>query len=310
MEPRMTDTTFENERKEVTFVELGPIAAGKIEAGPEQQERLEEATERIGGGEFHRPTAGTIPCLCIDGRSCAHQSDLELLPNSAGGSETLMVADDLTTKAFELDGDTTTCGQYKNTVDFLKKAGYPVGGHTSAAMNVQRKELESKGERLEASGCGANDELPAIYAYIAQNGDTLRKLVEDMLGYEISDADHELIVGNAAARSSFSGGDELLAALRAEGGRDDALEGKHKEVVAIINRRVGTTLDRAAVAEEFGDDYQAFEVDEWSFEEGARAISHMGGEDEVRQKRIAMAYYNFATAGVLCGPKMRVVVLD
>jgi len=307
MEPHMMDTAFENERQ-VTFVELGELAQGTIEAGPEQQERLEEFTNRVGGGEFHRSTVGTIPCLCIDGRSCNNQG--ELLPNSAGGSESLMVADDLTTKAFAVNGDTTTSGQYRNTLDYLKNAGYRIGGHTSAELNKAREEAAARGETVEGSACGANDKLPAIYAYIAQNPDALRSLAQDLLGYEISDADHELIIRNAASRSEFSGGGELLAALRAEGGRDDALEGSHNEVIAVINRRKGTTLDRAAVATEFGDAYQAFEVDEWSFEEGARVISHMGGEDEVRQKRTAMLYYNLATAGVLCGPKMRVTIFD
>lgn len=301
------DTTFENERK-TAFITLDVIAQGTIEAGPDQQERLEEFTDRVGGGEFHRPTAGTIPCLCIDGRNCAHQG--ELLPNSAGGSETLMVADDLTTKSFALDGDDSTFGQYSNVLDFLKKIDQPVGGHTTTALNAKREEAAAKGETVEGSGCGANDQLPAIYAYIAQNADTLRMLATEKFGYEISDEDHQLIASNAAARSEFSGGAELLTALRAENGRDDALEGAHNEVMAVVNRRKGTTLDRAAVAAEFGDKYQAFEVDEWSFEEGARVISHMGGEDEVRQKRIAMLYYNLATAGVLCGPNMRVVILD
>lgn len=145
---------------------------------------------------------------------------------------------------------------------------------------------------------------------MAQNAATLRKLATELFGYEVTDEDHELIAGNATMRSEFSGGAELLATLRTEGGRDDALEGGHNEVMAVINRRKGTTLDRAAVATEFGDKYQAFEVDEWSFEEGARVISHMGGEDEARQKRTAMLYYNLATAAVLCGPGMRIVVLS
>ncbi len=307
MEPRMTDTTFENEHKEVTFIELKEVGTGSIEARADQQERLEEFTQRVGAGEFHRPTTGTIPCLCIDGRNCSNHG--ELLPNSAGGSETLMVADDLTTKRFVLNENNTTAGQYENMLTFLKDANKPIGGHTTAALNAKRA-AAGQGETIEGSGCGANDKLPAIYAYMAQNADKLRELARDMFGYEITDADHALIIGNAAARSEFSGGAELLGKLRASGGRDDALEGEHNEVMAVVNRRTGTTLDRTAVEAEFGDDYQAFEVDEWSFEEGARVISTTGGEDEVRQKRIAMLYYNLAAAGVLCGPKMRVVILD
>jgi hypothetical protein len=293
MERDVMNTTIENEIQP-TFIELGEAGTGSIEVQENQLERLEEFTRRVASGEFHRSTKGVIPCTCIDGR-CGGG---ELMPNAAGGSETLMVADDLTTKDFALDGDSSTCGQYKNMVKFLKDSGYPVGGHTA---------LERHGA---PSGCGANDKLPAIYAYIAQNGDTLKGLAVSLLGYEITDEDHALIISNAQARSDFSGGDELLQVLQSEGGRVDMLRGEHTEVMAVINRRKGTTLDRDALEAEFGDGYEAFNDDEWSFEEGARVISHMGGEEEIRRKRIAMLYYNLATAGVLCGPKMRVVILN
>lgn len=285
MEPRMTDTIFENERK-ISFTTLGEAGLGAIEANESQQERLEEFTDRVGGGEFHRETRGTIPCICIDGRLCTNNK--ELLPNGPGGSEAMMVADDLTTKDFVLDGDTTTANQYRNTIAFLKEAGYPIGAHIE---------------------CGANKKLKAIYGYIKDNGTVLRGIAES-LGYEVTDEDHELIVGNAAARTDFSNGDEVLDVAREEEGRIDQLKGQHREVIAVIDRRQGMTLDRDAVAAEFGDDYQAFNVDEWSFEEAARVISHMGGEEAARQKRTAMLYFTVATAGVLCGPNMRIVVLD
>lgn len=283
MEHDVMDATFENDAR-VEFMTLGAAGQGSIEAGENQQERLEEFTERVGSGEFHRETTGTIPCTCIDGRPCANNK--ELMPNGPGGSEVMMVADDLTTKDFALDGDTTTAGQYRNTLAFLAEAGYPVGAHID---------------------CGANKKLPAVYAYIRDNATALRDIAQS-LGYEISDSDHELIVGSAAARADFSDGDEILDVARNQGGRIDELEGEHKEVIAVINRRSGTTLDRDAVKVEFGEGYEAFNVDEWSFAEAARVISHMGGEDEVRQKRTAMLYNTLAIAGLLCGPNMRVIV--
>lgn len=280
----------------VTFITLNELGTGAIQAGEDQQERLEEFTNRVGSGEFHKETEGLIPCKCIDGRCGGHGA---LMPNSAGGSETLMVADDLTTKSFVLDGDSSTLGQFNETLAYLKEGGNPVGGHTTADLHGA------------PSGCGANDKLPAIYAYMAQGGDQLRAVAIGVLGYEISDEDHALIIGNAAARSEFSNGAEILSALKEQGGDEcvDVLQGAHTEVVAIINRRPGATLDRDAVQAEFGDEYEAFNVDEWSFDEGARLISQTG-DNEQRQKRIAMLYYNLATAGVLCGPTMRVTVLN
>ncbi len=285
MEQDVMSTTIDVEKK-IAFQTLGVAGEGGIEAKEGQMERLDEFTNRVGSGEFHRATAGQIPCTCVDGR-CNTEKDA-LMPNAAGGSETLMVADDLTTKDFELDGDATTRGQYGKLLNFLKEAGYPIGGHID---------------------CGANMKLPAIYAYIKRNGDMLRSTATS-LGYEVSNDDHELITGNAGERSDFSDGDEMLDAIYNEDGRVDTLEGEHMEVVALIDRRQGTTLDRDAVQAEFGDNYKAFNVDEWTFEESARVISHMGGEDEARQKRISMLYYNLATAGVLCGPNMRVVVVE
>lgn len=285
MERRVMDTTIENERR-ITFSPLGEAGGGAIEAGEDQHERLEEFTDRVGRGEFHKETTGTIPCTCIDGRPCSNNK--ELMPNAPGGTEAMMIADDLTTKDFALDGDNTTRGQHANLVKFLKEQGYPVGAHID---------------------CGANKHLAKIYAYIAQNGSTLKTIAES-LGYEVGGEDHALITGRAAERTEFSDADDILGVVREEGGRVDELEGEHKEVVAILNKRKGTTLDRDAVKAEFGEDYEAFNVDVWSFNEAARVTSHMGGEDEVRQKELATLYSTFATAGFLCGPNMRIVVLD
>lgn len=277
--------TMEYEQK-VDFQTLNEAGQGVIEAGENQRERLEEFTERVGSGEFHKETTGTIPCTCIDGRPCSNNK--ELMPNGPGGTETIMVADDLTTKDFALDGDNTTRGQHVNLIKFLKEQGFPVGAHID---------------------CGANKYLAKIYSYMVQNASTLRTMAESF-GYEVKEEDHALIIGNASERTEFSDADDILSAVEDEDERIDELEGLHNEVMAIFNRRQGTTLDRDAVKAEFGENYESFNVDEWSFEEAAQAISHMGGEDEVRQKRLAMLYYTLATAGVLCGPNMRVVVLD
>lgn len=285
----------------VDYLTLKGFAEGAIEAGESQKERLDEVTNRVGALEFHRPTDGTIVCTCIDGRcdTRGDSSDWErgLLPNTAGGTESLMVADDLTDKAFMLEGDDTTAGQYRQLLQYIKGINHPIGGHTA---------VDTHGA---PSGCGANDKLPAIYAFIARKADQLKELTES-LGYTVDDDTHALIVGNAVKRTEFSTGDELLQGLTSHGGSEsvDVLRGAHKEVVAVINRRVGTTLDRQAVEREFGADYQSFNIDEWAFAESARLISHTGGTAEQNRKIVAMLYYNLATAGVLCGENMRVVV--
>jgi hypothetical protein len=288
--------------KTIDYMEA-QFAEGKIEAGPDQQERLDEATERLKAGEFHRDidwdaefwNMAMLLARCVDGR-IPEEGANPLAPNAAGGTETIFVADDLTTKRYSSE-DGTTAGGYRSLVTALKDKGYVVGGHTGS---------HAEGEK---SDCGANDRLEAIYAYMANNPQALRDMAA-ALGVDVSDETHEMIVGNASARTQFSSGKELLGILE-ENAREefvDKLHGDHKEVVAVINKRAGTTLDRDALREEFGEEYEAFNVDAWAFEEAARVTSL--GEEEVQQKVAAMVYYNLATTMVLVGKKMRIVVLD
>lgn len=276
------------------FTPFGEAAVGTIEAGSNQQERLDEVTRRLASGEFHTETTLTIPTLCVDGRSPQEASGV-VAPNAAGGTESLFVAEDLTTKRYSNDDGPTLAG-YMKVTEAVNEAGHPVGGHTDEHAHD------------EASGCGANDKLPGIYAYIAANGEALRALAVQ-LGLDVSDELHEQIIRNAGARTEFSSGAELLGALqsRATTGFVPKLAGNHNEVAAVVNLRPHTTLDRGALADEFGDTYQAFNVDAWAFADGARLISE--SEEEVRAKVVAMAYYNFAAALVLSGPGMRLVVL-
>lgn len=295
---RLDDSVIDID-KEIEFMELGLAAKGTIEAGPDQQERLGEFTGRVGSGEFHQQIdwdheLKMLLARCVDGR-IPELGAGPLVPNAAGGTETLYVADDLTTKIYEAD-DGTTLGGYANLLTALRQKGYVVGGHT---------DTHAEGEK---SGCGANDKLPLIYQYIAENGDLLQALAEK-IGVGVSNDTKNMIVQNAGARTQFSEGSTLLQVLEKNAKEEfvDHLAGDHKEVAVVINMRHGTTLDRDAVAAEFGNGYQAFNVDAWAFEEAARVTSL--DEQEIQQKIAAMTYYNLATALVLGGPKLRVVVV-
>ncbi len=268
------------------------IAEGTIEAHETQQERLDELTQRLANGEFFTTVGGTVPIKCIDGRPGMRG----LGPNSAGGSESLMVADDLTTKRFAHE-EGSTLSAYRTALSTLQGDGLAIGGHTDD---------HAEGA---ASGCGANDKLSLIYDFMARKASDIRALAA-AIGVEVNDDTHELIARNAAERKEFSSGGELLTALREAGGDSvvDPLEGTHNEVVAVINLRSGTTLDREALTQELGPDYQAFNVDAWSFADAAAAISI--SPEEAAQKVAAMTYYNLATAGVLCGRGMRTIVLS
>lgn len=265
-------------------------AIGTIQAGPNQLARLDEITERLRAGEFFVPVTGRIPSKCIDGRPGA----IGLAPNSAGGSESLMVADDLTFKRF---AGGTTLESYSKVLTMLQRTGQPIGGHTAA------------GAMEPSSGCGANDKLPAVYEFIAKHDDVIRNAAS-RIGVEADDALHRLIVENASARSEFSLGSELLTVLQTAGGPEviDVLEGPHQEVITVINKRAGTTLDRTLFSAVFGPEYQVFNVDAWSF--GAAASLLAEDESQIPALTVAQAYDNLGVAFVLCGEEMRVTVLE
>lgn len=268
-------------------------AEGTIQPPEGQEAQTARLVETVTGNEVYISIdENGIPFVCIDGRAGGHLVG----PNSAGGSETLFVADDLTTKRFASEDGSTGTG-YKNMLNVLKNAGYKIGGHDDS---------HNQGN-TEKSGCGANDRLPQIYDMIVRKSDAIRATAAK-LGVEVDDATHELIVKNAAARAAFTPGADLLAELKEEGGDEsvDKLVGDHNEAIVVINTRRGTTLSREKLAEGFGDQTQAFNVDVWAFENAAKVIS--ADDDEARQKQIAMVYYNVATALVLCGPKMQVAV--
>lgn len=166
-----TEESFEMPQKPMT---LGEKATGTIQAGPEQR-RTPELIADLKRGRFHVPTEIKIPFMCIDGRLGGL-----LGPNSAGGSETLYVADDLTGGA--ISGEGTTDEGYQRMLTFLAERGLPIGGHTDE---------HAGGEK---SGCGANDRLMDIYAFIHQESHHLQAVAKS-LGVAISD---DVMAGFAA----------------------------------------------------------------------------------------------------------------
>ncbi len=264
----------------------------------QENDTVDKLTEDVFQGRFLIATDKPVPCKCIDGRKCDNPTHG---PNAAGGTETIFVAQDLT-KDVRSGPLESVADSIRRTVRDLAVSGHPVGGHG-----------DKNHKDLDDSGCGANDRLPKIYDMIVRNSDMIKKYVESILGKNfVDDVTEELIIANAKLRAEaniFSTGKEVYDVLNeAQESEVEVLEGAHKEVVAGINMREGTTLDRQALANEYGDDYQAFNIDAWSFKNAAEAIS--ANEEDVRRKIIAMTYYNVATALVLCGPKMRVVVVD
>ena len=291
MEPK----TMNYEVEEKTVLLLAD-AEGTVEAGPEH-DRLDELAERLLTDEFYTTTDEVIPCKCMDCRTCGRATEG---PNAAGGSTTIFVADDLTTKRFASE-DGSVVGGMRNTIEVLQGEGHPIGTHTGPVAP----------DDFGKTGCGGNDKLDKIYNFMGRKPQVVRDYVDmilDKMGQpKVEDETHELIVGNARGRDSFPTGQEILDTYEeAEGAQLEALEGKQNGVIAVINLEPGKLLNRKALAAEFGPDYQAFDVDAWSFPKAAEETSLSAAE--TRQKVIAMAYYNVTAAHVIGGPNMRVMI--
>lgn len=283
------------EKESVTDLMVLSEAEGSIHAAHEQD--VIETAEAIVRGEYHRLTDKVIVCKCIDGRNC--QNGLEG-PNSAGGTLSLLVADDLTSQRFIRSDEPVAVGMTRLT-EFLHGEDYPVGIHS---------DTHASGDK---AGCGANDMLPEIYVMMVKKAEAIRSLAQSILGKEIQDEIHSTIMERVMQRVLFGPGSKIKAAVTEVVGDEacETLEGGHKEIVAVINLIHGTTLDRDALQEATDGEYQAFNVDAWAFKPSAKIItSHDANneinENEVEAKVIALTYYNLATALVLCGPEMLV----
>ncbi|PID99431.1 hypothetical protein CSA80_01570 [Candidatus Saccharibacteria bacterium] len=277
-------------------VNLGDSAEGLIQPNDDQAARFPEIKGRILSGDFHEPVDSSIVSGCIDGR-CGSKSPRA---SSAGGTISLMVARDLT-RDYK-DGFKTTAELMRKTIETLDGRGHPIGDHVDD---------HAEGEK---TGCGANDNLARIYRVIAQKGGAIRQLARELGFDELVDDDEvcERIEQAAADRFAFSEPVELIEAIKeTPKATIETLHGDHNEAVIVVNTRPGTTLYHQLMADELGgEEFEAFDVDAWAFEDSARAVADNPDDAaEVSAKTTALLYYNFATALALCGPNMPIVVL-
>ena len=273
---------------------LGVDATGSIEPDLES-EYLSEVKERVASGEYNRPVDHSVACGCIDGR-CGGSA---LHVSSAGGTIGLAVANDLSQYSF---GQKLSTGEMlMGTIMLLESRGAPIGGHCDDHSSSAMK-----------TGCGANDNLQVIYANIVSKQETVRSIATRMFGSQIDESTHAKIINNASERSEFSNPSLLLQIVKdSQNSSVDTLKGNHHEVVIAVNRRIGTTLDHHTLSIDYGDEYQAFNVDVWAFEESARSVANNpNDQEEVNAIVVALAYYNIATALTLCGPDMEGIVVE
>lgn len=275
----------------------------RIANGEITQDEIERFMVDIQSEEFDAPIdPEAVPAVCVDGRG------LRIGPNAAGGTFTLVVADALTSQSYRQPGEKAPAHAVRLFTE-LTKAGKKIGGHDDD---------HAKGNNC---GCGAEDKLdnsedengPSILGYIERRGDDIKAVLESpLIGLTISDELHESIVSRSKElrqeRYATAGCDLKKATLEVAG--EEAIEpltGVHNEVALRIRTKAGATIDRPKLREKYGDRLEVFELDLPNLKSGVEAISL--SNEEADRKFIAALYYNVATASVLAGPSLRVIVL-
>jgi hypothetical protein len=249
-------------------------------------------------GEHYVPATQNIIGACMDGRP---GSTAEAVPNGAGGGLLYLVTDRLV----------------RGNSDSINEANARVLGRIGqipATVHVHRDDYAHG----EDAGCAAADKVGAIFTIIAQHGEQLRSLATELgLGSDSSDEAHQQIIRHAADESKLvmASGNDLVAMVDAQltksaeptGAHTDILRGNHHEAAVVMNQRTKTTLDRQALAQEFDQRYQAFNIDTWAFAPSAEAL-YPGDPTAQQYATTAMLYYNLAAIMALCGPHMTVTV--
>lgn len=241
-----------------------------------------------------------IPRWCVDGRKDV--KGLPTAPNAAGGTYTLVVAEALIDAPELVQNEATHTSAKHGRAMFsaLHEQGHDIGGH------IDDHSPEGK------CGCGACDRLADIIEFIGNNIEAISEIAST-LGLTVSPDLQQKIKANAELlieNKYVSSGDDMISAITKVTVDDNVqkLHGEHKEVVLAVNTKTGTTLDRASVASTFGEDLQAFNVDVWAIENGVRTVTD--SNHAFTEKTASAILYNIATACVLAGPSLRVVVVD
>ena len=237
----------------------------------------------------YRSSDEQVIAACIDGRSAIQSQALS--PNAAGGSLALWAA-------LLLSGPDI---RFEDFLAGLKAAGIGIGGHTDDHAHGA------------SSGCGANDKLQTILELIAATAGSQRiAALAAGLGVVIDEKDSAKLAERAA---ELAGGDglgtatERLALLRCYGDVS-SLCGAHNEQLIVINAVQGTTLDRFALSERFGERAAVFNVDSWAFEPSLLEMTDaLGFQDlDLQNLLTALTAFNLGCALALCDGSMPVVL--
>lgn len=255
-------------------------------------EKVDEMLDRLQNGEFliAIDSDADVPAGCVDGRLDVNGVRAPVA-SSAGGTYGLYIAKLFSSNLINQESEQAGFSQ---VVDRLKNAGKRIGVH---------------GDDHGDCGCGACYVGPTIVEYMAHSILGKSKAM-DALNVGMS-KDIENIISEKAkeisTKENFFGdrAEVLKSAQDTEGMLFEKLVGSHKELAVFVNYKAGTTVDRKAIREAYGDNYDVFVVDAWSFGNAAEVLCDSEAEKEVFIA--ALTAYNVATASQLSDKSMPVV---
>jgi hypothetical protein len=276
----------------------------RLENNEINRETLVRFYEQLQTTKFYeRVQCEVSPTHCVDGRP-RKDGNQKLGYNAAGGSFSIVMADALTHQSY-LNGNESAAVHARKIYQALLDCGYLIGGH------------DDDHPAAPGCGCGAIDRLGAndarvisILSFIAQNADDLHDSLVKLVGTisrDLNDQIRSQALKLLASNYVVSGQEmrELMADLGGENAVE-TLAGSHNEVALVINTEQYTTLNRAALALEFGAKYQTFNLDIRSLQQPLFDLSQT--TEDAQEKYIGALYYNLATAAVLADNSLQIIV--
>ncbi|PTQ86969.1 cadmium-containing carbonic anhydrase [Nitrosomonas ureae] len=285
-----TTSSATDEESNAQHITLGQFNLGIGSIGPDNRNDIDrkvlnEMYQAIASGLFNVPVNGSVPEICVDGRT-NKSGYRKSAPCAAGGTLSIVYGGDLGSNSAATDINEVQLTT--QTINKLKEKGRQAGVH---------------GDDHSDCGCGACSKAPTIYQHITERINDLVSLTSQ-LGINITGSEKESIVQQAKNRLNQAGffaenRASIIQAAQDTGASYEELVGQHNELGIALNTRVGTTVDRSAIRSKYGPQYDVFVVDAWAFGNAAKDINSTTNEEDEQRIAKAITLQNVATASIL-----------
>lgn len=280
-----------------TLGEYSGLGVGSIDPAQRTDvdpEKYRALLEDLARGEFNVPVERGIDYVkwCIDGRT-REGGIRELAPNSAGGSISYVYARAM-----------TPSGLIVLTTDL------ELASSEAKLLNSKDIEMGVHDAHGDVCACGACAQAESATGIIISHAGSVRQALIDQ-GIQPSDEQHERVISGTRRLhdGTFFTQDRsaVIDAMVDERAEKELLVGPHLELAIALQCIPGQTIDRQAIRDKYGEQYDVFVLDAWALEKSASLINRTGYEEETADLTTALAYYNIGVAAQLVGPSMPIV---